>query len=73
MAKTIVTKKGKFVTLLNPAEKAKKAANELKLGLRFTNDGAVKSTELTHSEAAYRMGYLNARRDNANAYKAKRK
>ena len=37
-------KKGKGVTLLNPAEKGRKAAQELKRGYHLTNDGVV--TEL---------------------------
>ena len=78
MAKKISVR-GKKFTLLNPAEKGKKAAKELKTGKRFTNDGQPKrgrngqQLNVTKEGKAWRSGYLNARKDNANAYKAKRK
>ncbi len=78
MAKRISIK-GKIFTLLNPAEKAKKAVKELKTGKRYTNDGQPKrgrngqQLKVTKEGKAWRSGYLNARKDNANAYKAKRK
>jgi len=59
---------GKIITLLNPAEKGKKYASELKNKKRFTNDGEVKADSLTNSQAAYRIGYLQARKDNAKAF-----
>ena len=68
----------KKVTFLNPAEKGKKAAKELKSGIRYTNDGAVKLDEngkkikLTKAQKSYRAGYLTARKDNARAYRAKK-
>lgn len=67
---------GKPVTLLNPAEKARKAAAELKLGVHGTNEGRKKYDKngkpkrLTKSEKAWRSGYLAARKDEAKAYKA---
>ncbi|MBE6645932.1 MAG: hypothetical protein E7612_11290 [Ruminococcaceae bacterium] len=72
--KKVKTKKGKTVTLLNPAEKASKYAAELSTGIRYTNDGAYKQNEfgdigLTDAGRAYRSGYLDARKDNAKAYK----
>ena len=78
MAKKISVR-GKIFTLLNPAEKGKKAAKELKTGKRYTNDGQPKrgkngqQLNVTKEGKAWRSGYLNARKDNANAYKAKRK
>ena len=71
--------RGKLFTLLNPAEKGKKAAKELKTGKRYTNDGDPKygrngqQLKVTKTGKAWRSGYLKAREDNANAYKAKRK
>lgn len=79
MSFSFLSKKGKSVTLLNPSEKAAKAAKELKLNCRFTNDGEVKKNSmgglsvLTPEERAYRAGYLDARKDGAKAYKAKNK
>lgn len=78
MAKKISIR-GKIVTLLNPAEKGEKAAKELKTGKRYTNDGAPKygrngqQRKVTKTGKAWRSGYLSARKDNAAAYKAKRK
>ncbi len=70
-------KKGKEVTLLNPAEKGRKAAQELKLGYHLTNDGVVKGDKngnpipLTDTEKAWRRGVLTARKDSADCYNAK--
>ena len=67
---------GKPVTLLNPAEKASKYADELRNGIRYTNDNRYKADKngvvmkVTKEGRAYRAGYLDARKDNANAYKA---
>ena len=67
---------GKPVTLLNPAEKASKYADELRNGIRYTNDNKYKADkngvvlEVTKEGRAYRAGYLDARKDSANAYKA---
>ena len=75
--KKIKTKSGKTVTLLNPAEKSNKFAKELKTGFKRTNDGHYKLDEnkkgirLSDTEKSYRSGYLDARQDNANAYKSK--
>ena len=71
-----VAKNGKDVILLNPAEKGKKYAKELKDNIHLTNDFAIKkddhgkSIELTKSSRAYRAGYLASRKDSANAYKS---
>lgn len=79
MAVVLQTKNGKTVTLLNPAEKGEKFAKELKGGFKRTNSGRFKTDEnkkgirLTNEERAYRSGYLDARKDSANAYNAKKK
>ena len=72
----VETKNGKKVRLLTPAQKGAKAAVELKKGVKMTNFGQVKRNKdgsprkLNGKERAYRAGYLNARNDNAKAYKA---
>ena len=43
MAFSIIKKNGKKVTLLNPSEKAGKYADELRNGIRYTNDGRYKA------------------------------
>ena len=74
-----IRKNGKTITLLNPAEKGAKYAKELRTGKKYTNDGAVKKDEngkvikLGKKERAYRGGYLDGRKDNAKAYKSKRR
>ena len=79
MAVTVTNKKGKKVTLLNPSEKGAKFAKELKQNRKRTNTGAFKlddnkqSIKLTDVERAYRGGYLDAQKDSANAYKARKK
>lgn len=73
--KTIRTKKGKEVTLLNPAAKGRKYATELGQDIKYTNDGNVKVDSngaafgLSPLEKSYRAGYLDARRDSAKAHK----
>jgi len=73
------TKKGKEIALLNPAEKGKKFSEELKTKTRQTNQGEVKvdkdgkPSRLTKQQAAYRSGYLEARKDSAKAYKFNQK
>lgn len=78
MSKKIYTnKKGNQYRLLNPAEKGKKYAYELKRNTKFTNLGKPKNVnkktgecrKLKDTERAYRSGYLTARKDNARAYK----
>ena len=78
MAKTVTTKNGKTFTLLNPAEKARKFANELSTGIRKTNAGDYKPDKngdvgLSAQGRAYRAGYLDARKDSAKAWKHKQK
>ena len=78
MAVTIKTKKGKDVTLLNPSEKGTKCADELRSGIRQTNDGHIKLDKfgnpipLTDTEKAWRSGYLQAQKDSAKCYNAKK-
>lgn len=75
MAVTVTNKKGKKVTLLNPSEKGKKFAFELKSGTPQTNNGLLKTDKngkirsLTKEQRAYRSGYLDAQKDSAKAYK----
>lgn len=75
MSKTITTKKGKTITLLNPSEKGKKFAAELRNNTRYTNNNKAKTDKdgviqsLSDTQRAYRSGYLDARKDSANCYK----
>lgn len=57
------TKNG--IILRNPAEKAKRFSRQMKSGI-------VRETgkKLSPNDLAYRAGYLDARYDNSNAYKA---
>ena len=79
MAVTVRTKKGRSVTLLNPAETGRKFADELGNGVKQTNNGMIKYNKngqhvrLTDTEKAYRSGYLQARKDSAKAYKANKR
>ena len=60
----VINRNGKPVILRNPAEKGQIYAFELK------NSYSTKSGEgLTRAQRAYRSGYLDARKDNAKAYK----
>ena len=68
-----------MVTLLNPSEKGAKFAKELKTGFKRTNTGQYKlnkdkkGIKLTAEQRSYRAGYLDARKDSANAFKAIKK
>lgn len=62
MATVINTKNGKKVVLLNPAERSKRYARELKSGRK--SDGM----PLTEAEAGFRMGVLNERKTQAKIY-----
>ena len=63
-----VTKKGKKFTLLNPAEKGSKFAVELRTGRNvYTGE------YLTDTQKAHRSGYLQAQKDSARCFNAKRK
>lgn len=76
--KKVTTRKGKKITLLNLSEKAGKYAAELRTGIRYTNEGGYKRNKdgdigLSNEGRAYRSGYLDARKDSANAYKHNKK
>ena len=77
MAVKVTSRSGKTVTLLNPAEKGRKAAAELKAGIKCTNDHKVNADgsvqRLTKDERAWRAGYLAARSDSAKAWKSQQK
>ncbi len=63
MATTVTTRTGKKRVLLNPAEKGRKAAIELKEGYKRTNYDTYKTDSygdpipLNATERAYRSGY----------------
>lgn len=61
------TKDGKWIRLLNPAQKGRKYASDLRLG-RDTFTGK----PLRDTQKAHRSGYLKARSDNAKAWKARK-
>lgn len=67
---------GVVKTLLTPAGKGAKYADELKNNRRITNDGQVKTNscgcaqELTPEQKAWRGGYLAAQKDSAKCYNA---
>ena len=74
--KVLTNKNGKKIYLLNPNEKARKYLAELKVGSTLTNmieskliNG--KLIRLSKEDKAYRVGYLNARKDNSKAYMSK--
>ena len=69
---------GRKFTALTPSGKGEKYAKELKDGKRITNsfspkfDDEGKQMNLTKEQRAYRVGYLEARKDSAKAYNAKK-
>ena len=64
----VKNRNGETVVLLNPAEKGQLYARELK------DNYAPKTADgLSRSQRAYRSGYLDARKDNAKAYKHNKK
>lgn len=65
MSRIYKTKKGNSIVLLNPAEKGKRYARQLKCG--YVQETGVL---LTPTGKSFRIGYLTARSDNANAYKS---
>ena len=79
MAKKVKRQNGTSVTLLNPSEKGRKYAAELRAGIHATNDHKIKRDKngspilLTDTEKAWRSGYLASRKDSANCWKAKQK
>lgn len=79
MATRVKRKNGTEITLLNPAEKGLKAADELRNNVALTNDFGIKfgkdgkPQKLTKEQRAYRSGYLDARKDSAKCWKAKQR
>lgn len=76
MAVCVKGRKGQCFILLNPAEKGRKYAAEMRAGIHATNSGKVKKKNgkpkrLKDTEKAYRAGYLAARSDSAKCYNAK--
>ena len=68
MAVVLRTKNNKKITLLNPAEKSKRYARQMKAGeVRETGK------QLSNVDKAWRAGYLAARNDSAKCYNAKKK
>lgn len=66
MARTIKTKSGVKIVLRNPAEKATRYAWQLKY-----DQVAETGQSLSATDRSFRIGYLTARKDSANAFKAK--
>lgn len=66
MATVVKCKKGNKIVLLNPAEKGKRFARQLK-NKCVSETGEV----LDEKGKAFRAGYLTARSDNAKAYCSK--
>lgn len=72
-------KTGNVVTLLNPDEKSRKYAVELKHGFAKTNRNETKRTKdgkgvkLTATQRAYRAGYLDRGKDSAGCFNFKKK
>ena len=63
MAKVVKTKTGKKIILLNPNEKSKRYARQLKVGkVRETGK------KLSATDRAFRAGYLSAQHDSARAF-----
>lgn len=73
----IIEKNGRKLILANPSDKARKYASELKSKQKLTYSGEVKKDKngkkikLNKASASYRIGYLQARSDNAKAFKSK--
>lgn len=60
---TVIHRNGRDITLYNPAERSKKYCDELKAKVHVA--GKKQGQDLTNTEAAYRAGYLEARRESA--------
>ena len=73
----VIDADGKVTTLLTPAGKNAKAAEELRTGVQLTNDGEIKlykhgkPKKLSKAQKAWRAGRLDAAKDSANCYNAK--
>lgn len=68
MATRITTKNGHKIVLLNPSEKSKRFARQMK-------NGVIKETgkKLSPTDYAFRAGYLEARKDIAKAFNSNKK
>lgn len=66
MATIITAKNGRKVVLLDPAERSRRYARELKSG--YKHDGS----PLSDAEAGFRMGVLNERAVQVKIFKKKR-
>ena len=77
--RVVTSKKGNRVRLMNPQERANKAAYELKTGVRVTNFGEVKRDRngkpmrLTKTQRAFRSGVLSQQKASRRAYNAKKR
>lgn len=79
----IMNADGEVRTLLTPAGKGAKYAQELREDKQYTNSGDVKKhlsgsrqgkeKKLTAEQRAYRAGYLDSRKDSAKVFKSKKK
>ena len=75
----IIEKNGRKIILANPSDKACKYGSELKSKQKLTYSGEVKKDKnakkikLNKASVSYRIGYLQARSDNAKAFKSKLK
>lgn len=72
--KKVTTKKGKTITLLNPGQRGRKFAQELKEGYAISNSGKYRVDEdgpipLTDTQRAFRSVYLASRKDGAKCHK----
>lgn len=65
MSRIHKTKNGKSIVLLNPAEKSKRYARQLKTGI-ISETGVI----IDDKGRYWRMGYLTSRSDNAKAYRS---
>lgn len=68
MATVVTTKSGRKVVLLDPAERSKKYARELKNGRSM-----ITGEPLTATQAGFRIGVLNERKLQAKIYTKKQK
>ena len=64
----VMNKNGKWVDLLNPSQKGRKYAKELK-----NKKCVYTGKDLSKTQLSFRSGYLKARSDNAGAYNSRKK
>ena len=70
MATTVTDKKGRTRRLFSPADKGRMAAKSLKEGKKYNpRTNSFDGKALDEKDRAYYKGYLNARRDSADAYR----